>query len=167
MADGGSRGHPVVQLTLMRLRELRREPGTLFWVFGFPILISIALGLAFRSTGPEPVTVGLLPGVPSEVATALAAGGVTVKPLAGAAARSGLRAGRVALVLVPPAGAGAALGYRYDAMRPEARLGRAVVDDILQRASGRRDPRPVRDELVRERGARYIDFLIPGLIGMH
>ena len=40
------RSHPVVQLTLMRLRELRREPGTLFWVFGFPILMSIALGLA-------------------------------------------------------------------------------------------------------------------------
>ena len=58
-----ARSHPVVQLTLMRLRELRREPGTLFWVFGFPILISIALGLAFRNTGPEPVSVGVLPGV--------------------------------------------------------------------------------------------------------
>src|SRR5262245_768440 len=167
MAERASAGHPVVQLTLMRLRELRREPGTLFWVFGFPILISVALGLAFRSTGPAPVTVGVLPGVPAEVTTALAAGGVTIKPVDEPSARSELRAGRVALVLVPPAGGGAALGYRYDAMRPEARLGRAVVDDILQRASGRRDPRPVRDELVRERGARYIDFLIPGLIGMH
>src|SRR5689334_22687877 len=67
--------HPVVQLTLMRLRELRREPGTLFWVFGFPILMSIALGLAFRSTGPEPVRVGVLPGVPEEVTRTLAAGG--------------------------------------------------------------------------------------------
>ena len=52
-------------------------------------------------------------------------------------------------------------------MRPEARLGRALVDDILQRAAGRRDPRAVRDDLVREPGARYIDFLIPGLIGMN
>ena len=34
-------------------------------------------------------------------------------------------------------------------------------------ASGRRDPRAVRDEIVRERGARYIDFLVPGLIGMN
>src|SRR5262245_39130017 len=169
--DGGAasaaRPHPVFQLTLMRLRGLRREAGQLFWIFGFPILISIALGLAFRNTGPEPVVVGVLPGVPAEITGALAAGGVRVKSLDEAAARSELRAGRVAVVLVPPAGAGAALGYRYDAMRPEARLGRAVVDDILQRASGRRDPRPVRDELVRERGARYIDFLIPGLIGMH
>jgi len=170
MAEEGrsSRPHPVIQLTLMRLRELRREPGTLFWIFGFPILISIALGLAFRNTGPEPIRVGALPGVSDEVTRALVAGGVKVKPLDEAAARNELRSGRVALVLVPPAGPGdAALGYRYDAVRPEARLGRAVVDDILQRAAGRRDPRPVRDETVQARGARYIDFLIPGLIGMN
>src|SRR5262245_60251217 len=96
------RSHPVVQLTLMRLRELSREPGTLFWVFGFPILISIALGLAFRSTGPEPVTVGVLPGVTAETVRALEAGGVKVKPLDEAGARAELRAGRVAVVLVPP-----------------------------------------------------------------
>jgi len=163
-----ARAHPVVQLTLMRLRELSREPGTLFWIFGFPVLISIALGLAFRNTGPETVAVGVLPGVPAAVTGALTAGGVLVKPLDEAAARSELRAGRVAVVLVPPApGAGDALGYRYDPMRPEARLGRAVVDDVLQRAAGRRDARAVRDEIVREPGARYIDFLTPGLIGMN
>jgi ABC-2 type transport system permease protein len=163
-----ARAHPVVQLTLMRLRELSREPGTLFWVFGFPILISIALGLAFRTTGPEPVAVGVLPGVPAAVTAALTAGGVLVKPLDAPAARSELRAGRVAVVLVPPApGAGDGLGYRYDPMRPEARLGRAVVDDVLQRAAGRHDARAVRDEIVREPGARYIDFLTPGLIGMN
>jgi ABC-2 type transport system permease protein len=167
MADGGARSHPVVQLTLMRLRELRREPGTLFWVFGFPILMSIALGLAFRNTGPEPVRVGVLPGVAEDVKSALVAGGVQVQPLDEAVARDELRAGRVALVLVPPAAAGAAITYRFDDMRPESRLGRAVVDDVLQRASGRRDPRAVRDEIVRERGARYIDFLVPGLIGMN
>src|SRR5262249_29583271 len=93
-------------------------------------------------------------------------GGVRVKPLDEAAARSELRAGRVALVLVPAAGAGG-IGYRFDPMRPEARLGRAVVDDILQRAAGRRDPRPVHGQIRRERGGRYIDFLIPGLIGMN
>ena len=169
MADGAAppRTHPVVQLTLMRLREMRREPGTLFWVFGFPILISIALGLAFRSTGPEPIVVGALPGVTAEVEAALAAGGVRVRRLDEGSARDELRAGRVALVLAPPDPGGGALAYRYDPMRPEARLGREVVDGVLQRAAGRRDPRPVRDEIVRERGARYIDFLIPGLIGMN
>jgi ABC-type polysaccharide/polyol phosphate export permease len=170
MADPSdiARPHPIVQLTLMRLRELRREPGTLFWVFGFPILISIALGLAFRTTGPEPVAVGVLPGVSAEVTRALADGGVKVTAMDEATARNELRAGHVALVLAPPGSTeGGALTYRFDPMRPEARLGRAVVDGVLQRAAGRRDPRPVRDEIVRERGARYIDFLIPGLIGMN
>jgi ABC-2 type transport system permease protein len=161
------RSHPVVQLTLMRLRELRREPGTLFWVFGFPILMSIALGLAFRNTGPAPVRVGALPGLGEDVRRALVAGGVKVQTLDEAAARNELRAGRVALVLVPSPSPGAPLGYRYDDMRPESRLGRAVVDDVLQRAAGRRDARVVRDDIVRERGARYIDFLVPGLIGMN
>ncbi|HEY5448534.1 MAG TPA: hypothetical protein VIQ54_07270, partial [Polyangia bacterium] len=109
-ANDSRRNHPVIQLTLMRLRELRREPGTLFWVFGFPILMSIALGLAFRSTGPEPIRVGVLPGVSAEVAGALTAGGVTVKVLDEGLARNELRAGRVAIVLVPPASGTGALG---------------------------------------------------------
>src|SRR5436190_14298268 len=56
---------------------------------------------------------------------------------------------------------------RLREMRREPGLGREVVGGVLQRAAGRRDPRAVRDEVVRERGARYIDFLVPGLIGMN
>ena len=92
---------------------------------------------------------------------------MNVQPLDPAAARVALRAGRVALLLVPPVQPGGALGYRFDPVRPEAQLGRATVDAILQKAAGRRDLRLVRDEPVSEPGARYIDFLIPGLIGMN
>jgi len=162
------RPHPIVELTLMRLREFVREPGVLFWAFGFPLLIALALGFAFRSKRPDPVSVGVLPGVAPEAQAALVAAGLRTKTLDEAAARAQLRAGRVDLVLAPDPGAGrAGIAYRFDPARPEARLGRAAVDDVLQRASGRRDPRAVRDEEVRERGARYIDFLIPGLIGMN
>jgi ABC-2 type transport system permease protein len=59
------------------------------------------------------------------------------------------------------------VGYRFDPTRAETRLARGTVDDLVQRAAGRRDPRAVHDEQVQERGARYIDFLIPGLIGMN
>ena len=82
------REHPVVQLTLMRVREMVREPGVLFWIFGFPILISVGLGLAFRSKGPEPVAVGALPGTPADVTGALERGGVEVHPLDAAAERA-------------------------------------------------------------------------------
>jgi ABC-2 type transport system permease protein len=161
------REHPVVQLTLMRVRELVREPGVLFWIFGFPILISVGLGLAFRTKSPEPPAVGALPGTPAEVTQALARGGVEVRPLDPAAARLELRAGKVALVLVPPEHPGGPLGYRFDPVRAESRLARATVDDLIQRAAGRHDVRAVGDQPVTERGARYIDFLIPGLVGMN
>ena len=80
----------------------------------------------------------------------------------GARARPQLRAGKVALVVVP----GEPRTYRYDETRPEARLARLLVDDRLQRAEGRADPTRVADEHVTEPGARYIDFLVPGLVGL-
>ncbi len=57
--------------------------------------------------------------------------------------------------------------YHYDPTRPEASTARQVVDDVLQRALGRRDPRSASDVYVMEPGSRYIDFLIPGLIGLN
>ncbi len=78
-------------------------------------------------------------------------------------ARRALRAGRVALVVVP----GTPRTYLYDPTRPESRLARGVVDDVLQRAAGRTDPVAVADRPVVEPGARYIDFLIPGLVGVN
>jgi ABC-type polysaccharide/polyol phosphate export permease len=161
------RHHPVIQLTLVRVREMVREPGVLFWIFGFPILMAVGLGLAFRSKGPAPIEVGALPGTPADISAALTRGGLKVRPLDPAAARLDLRAGKVSLVLVPPDQPGGPLGYRYDPTRGEARLARATVDDLVQRAAGRRDLRAVSDQPVRERGARYIDFLIPGLVGMN
>jgi ABC-type multidrug transport system permease subunit len=46
-------------------------------------------------------------------------------------------------------------------------MARARVDDALQRAAGRADVLTLREELVTQPGARYIDFLIPGLLGMN
>jgi ABC-type multidrug transport system permease subunit len=57
--------------------------------------------------------------------------------------------------------------YRYDPTRPESRLARAVVDDLLQGAAGRRDVVRAADERIAEPGARYVDFLVPGLVGMN
>jgi ABC-type multidrug transport system permease subunit len=145
-----------------------REPGVLFWVFGFPILLSVGLGLAFRGRPPEHPTVGVLEGPQAAaVAKTLEAAGMHARRLDETEARARLRTGRVAMVVVPGADAAAPLTYRFDPMRPEAREARAEVDAALQRAAGRADACAVRDQPVTERGARYIDFLIPGLIGMN
>jgi len=157
--------HPLVQLTLARMREFYREPEAIFWVFGFPLVLAFALGIAFRNRGPGELKVGVLraPG-DSAIATALdRAPGLAAAVLDSSEARVELRTGRIALLVVP----GAPLVYRYDSTRTESRLARLEADEALQRARGRADAAPVRDERITEPGARYIDFLIPGLLGMN
>jgi ABC-type multidrug transport system permease subunit len=57
--------------------------------------------------------------------------------------------------------------YRFDPTRPESRAARLIVDDVLQRGEGRADVVKTGEEKVSEPGARYVDFLVPGLIGMN
>ncbi len=162
---------PLAQLTLARVRDFLREPEAVFWTFFFPTVLALALGIAFREKGPAPVLAGVVvtdpgdrPAADSLAARLEAAAGIHARLLAPAAAEHALGRGDVA-ILVTPRDAGYA--YRYDPAREESRVARLAVDDALQRAAGRRDVAATRDVTVRERGARYIDFLIPGLIGLN
>jgi ABC-2 type transport system permease protein len=159
---------PLVQLTRVRYREFFREPEAVFWVFIFPVLLAAGLGIAFRNRGAERTVVAVVAEQPGaeKLADALRRDSeLEASLLSDAAAVEALRTGDVALAVVPSPDGG--VEYRYDDTRPEGRAARLLVDDALQRAAGRRDPLPVRDQLVRERGARYIDFLVPGLLGMN
>jgi len=155
----------MYQLALSRMREFYREPEAVFWVFGFPIVLAFALGLAFRNTGPGKLQIGVVAGAgDSAVAAALAASPRLVPAvLDTATARLRLKTGRVALLVVP----GDPVVYRYDSTRTESGLARLEVDDALQRARGRKDLIAVRDDRAVAPGSRYIDFLIPGLLGMN
>jgi ABC-2 type transport system permease protein len=155
----------MFQLALARMREFAREPEAVFWVFGFPIVLAFALGLAFRNTGPGELQVGVVAGPrDSAVAAQLdASPHLTAAVLDTATARLRLRTGRIALLVLP----GDTVVYRYDSTRTESRLARLEVDDVLQRARGRHDLALVRDDRVVAPGSRYIDFLIPGLLGMN
>ncbi|HYF38489.1 MAG TPA: ABC transporter permease [Gemmatimonadales bacterium] len=160
--------HPLVQLTRVRYREFFREPEAVFWVFIFPVLLAAGLGIAFRNRAPERTIVGVVErsAEDTSLVSALRQGAdLEVRVMSDSAAREALRNGDVALLAVSTTGA--AVEYRYDDTRPESRTARLLVDDALQRAQGRRDPLTVADRLVRERGARYIDFLVPGLVGMN
>jgi ABC-2 type transport system permease protein len=160
--------HPLVQLTRVRYREFFREPEAVFWVFIFPVLLAAGLGIAFRNRAAERIVVGLVAAEPAagKLAQGLRrTGEIDVSLLSDSAANEALRIGEVTVVVVPVSGG--KVEYRYDDTRPESRTARLLVDDALQRGSGRRDQVPVSDRLVRERGARYIDFLVPGLLGMN
>jgi len=157
------------QLCLARLRESYREPEVLFWGFVFPVLLTATLAVAFRSRPPEPSRAVVLagPGVET-VHKALAQAPLLKAEVATEleAARA-LRVGRVDVVVVPPEAPQRPFTFRLDPSRPEAAVARARVDDALQRAAGRADPLASRDVEVSEPGARYVDFLVPGLVGMN
>jgi ABC-2 type transport system permease protein len=159
------RSHPLQQLVLAKLRELYREPEALFWIFVFPVLLALALGVAFRSGAPEPLPVAVEDGPQAAALVSALEASRDLRPEVLEAEEAGerLRAGKVALVVVP----GEPFTYRYDPTRPDSRLARLAVDDAVQRAQGRVDSVRVQDSILSERGSRYIDFLIPGLVGMN
>jgi ABC-2 type transport system permease protein len=165
MTDRRWSDHPLVQLTRVRYREFFREPEAVFWVFIFPVLLAAGLGLAFRNRAPERTSVAVVGAAADSLARALRSQGQIDASVRGdSASREALRTGDVALVVISR---GDRVEYRYDDTRPESRTARLLVDDALQQANGRRNPVPVSDALVRERGGRYIDFLVPGLLGMN
>jgi len=155
------------QLITVRFREYTREPEALFWSFGFPILLAIGLGIAFRSKPADLVHVAVVDNGPraTPLADALRRDkGLAIEQLAPDSAAVALRTGRVALVVLPDSGGG--VRYEFDDTRPDARIARLMVNDAVQRGAGRGDVLPITEQQVRERGSRYIDFVVPGLLGM-
>ncbi len=156
-------------LLVARLKEMYREPEVIFWVFIFPILLALGLGIAFRNKPADVVRVALVPGAGAARAVELfhsadAAGAIHVDQLPAAEAFNQFRLGKYDLVVTPQAGG---LEYLYDPARPESVLARSVTNDALQAAAGRKNSIPTTSRVSSQPGARYIDFLIPGLLGMN
>jgi ABC-2 type transport system permease protein len=157
--------HPLLEMTLVRLKEFGREPDVAFWVFAFPLLLTIALGFAFREKAPDRIPVGVTQGPFAQQRLAALQKSPSLRPRLYEAkeGREELRRGKISLLVN---GDGALL-YRLDPTRPDARTARVEVDDALQTAAGRRDALTAKEEHVTEQGSRYIDFLVPGLLGMN
>ncbi len=157
--------HALVELTLVRLRELVREPEAIFWVFVFPLLLAGVLGLAFRSRPADALEIAVVAGPHAEArASALRASpDLRVRVLLEEAARQALARAQVVLVVMP----GETPGYLFDPTRPESRTAHLAVDAALQHAAGRTDVFDAPVERVSAPGARYVDFLVPGLLGMN
>lgn len=170
-----SRSSPLLQLYLTRLRDFYRQPARIFWVYGFPTILAVGLGLAFRSGGTETVQVDLVRNsTPTSAESALKTykqhrpndkPALLLRESGSDEALQRLRTGKTPLVVEPESAE--RVRYHYDPTRPEAVAARSLVDDILQEAAGRKNPVGTDDALVTEKGSRYIDFLIPGLIGLN
>ncbi len=159
------RYHPTRELFLTRMRTFYREPEAIFWTYGFPLILTILLGIAFRNRPPETIDVAIeQASTAEEVRLKLKEfEGFDVDTCAPEQCVEQLRLGKVAIVVKP----GETFKYQYDPTRPESALARAKLDDAVQRAYGRSDVIRVEDQQITEPGARYIDFLVPGLLGLN
>lgn len=157
--------HPLTELTSVRLKEFLREPEAVFWVFAFPLLLTMALGYAFRQSGPEKIPVGVVKDARANARVAALAKSplLQVRVYEPEEGREQLRRGKISLLVEGDA----TPVYRLDPTRPDARTARLEVDQALQVAAGRRNVIAAREQHVTEQGSRYIDFLVPGLLGMN
>ncbi len=164
---------PLTQLMLARLREFYREPEAIFWVYGFPLLMVVALGIAFRNKPVEIIVVDIQQDSTQEAKVQFIRDALSkdeafkVQVNNPEQCRLRLRTGKTAVVVVPSSSSGGAYEYLFDPTREEGRLAQSKVDDALQRAAGRVNPLPIETQAVEEPGGRYIDFLVPGLLGMN
>ncbi len=155
----------IRELALLRVRTFLREPEALFWTFGFPILMAIGLGLAFGEGQEERSWVGVVRGSAAELQLPVleATPELNVRVLDPAEAAAVLRQGEVALILEGDR----EIVSRYDPTRPDSRTARLAVDRALQEAGGATRPVAVTELPERQPGSRYIDWVIPGLIGLN
>jgi ABC-2 type transport system permease protein len=152
----------LYQLTSTRFRLFLREPEAIFWVFIFPILLAVGLGIAFRN---RPADVLPVAATTNQLTQALAADtGLKASMIDEAAGAHALAIGAINLLAIQrPDG----IVYEFDATNPDARTARLLAESAIQRAAGRQDAVPSQNQLVRETGSRYIDFVVPGLLGMN
>ncbi len=157
--------HPLKELLFARVLEFVREPAAVFWVYGFPLLLAIGLGIAFRNRPVDLIYVDVQedPASAAVVESLRKYADLVVETHPAAECHDRLRVGKTSLVVIP----GDSCTFVFDPSRPESVLARQRVDDVLQRAAGRRDPMATTDKYMTEPGARYIDFLVPGLLGMN
>ena len=152
----------LYQLTMIRFRLFLREPEAIFWIFVFPILLAVGLGIAFRNRPADVYQVGA---TTAQLTQALAADkGLKAATMNEADGTRALATGSILLLVInAPDG----VAYKYDETNPDARTARMVADRAIQTAAGRHEAVHVDNQLVHETGSRYIDFVVPGLLGMN
>jgi ABC-type multidrug transport system permease subunit len=152
----------LYQLTSTRFLLFLREPEAIFWVFIFPILLAVGLGIAFRNRPADVLPVGA---TSEQLTQALASDkGLNAITIDEAAGTHALAIGTINLLAIQQQDS---VTYKYDETNPDARMARLLAERAIQTAAGRHDPLPSQNQFIHETGSRYIDFVIPGLLGMN
>src|ERR1051325_10915925 len=130
------------QLLAARMRELKREPEVLFWVFAFPLLLALGLGIAFRNKPADATSVVIIGGPGAQETLDMLQHSPQHSTIHATItddvqALKSFRLGKYDLVITP--NENKTYEYRYDPARPESVLSRTLVNDALQAAAGRKD----------------------------
>src|SRR5579863_4422996 len=93
-------------LLAARMTEMAREPEVIFWVFGFPLLLALGLGIAFRNKPADVTSIAIVSGPGADETAVLLQrsprrAGIRTSVLGQAEALQGFRLGRYDLVVEP------------------------------------------------------------------
>lgn len=164
--------HPILAITLARLREFVRRPEAVFWVYFFPVLMVIVLGVAFRNQKVESFDVDVIEGPTAAqiVADLESEPRINARLIDQTESHERLRTGKTTLAILggEPQSEPSLneIEYLFDPARPGSLAARNLVDAQLQKSSGRVDTIRATDVVYSEPGGTYVDFLVPGLLAM-
>ncbi|MBC7530511.1 MAG: ABC transporter permease [Oligoflexus sp.] len=160
----------MVEQIKCRWREFRREPSAFFWVVFMPVIWMLALGFAFSK--PHPETYGIGWHAPTKATPWTSSLHDVLQKDPQLKFREGdieelrtrMKRGEIALIVT--SSKDQAVSYTLDEKNPEAVRAEKYVDDAVQRFGGRQDTIQKDLQSIEVEGGRYVDFLIPGLLGL-
>ncbi|MCP4774242.1 MAG: ABC transporter permease, partial [Planctomycetaceae bacterium] len=160
--------HPILAITTARLREFVRRPEAVFWVYFFPVLMVVVLGVAFRNKPVEVFQVDIVAGPESDLIFEWLESDEQLQPtiVSREEALDRLRLSKTTLMITAIDGQADNIEYQYDPVRPGSVASRNIVDRKLQTENGREDVIESNDVTFSEPGNSYVDFLVPGLLAM-
>jgi len=175
---------PIWQITISRVKEFLRAPAAIFWVYGFPILMMLSLGTAFRDNPREEIRIDLVATDNAHLKEKEPGTGYKDDPLALLQEKlrsdsafkvsapqpmeswqKRLQSGKTDLVLEVLGSGPSDIRVWDEPHRAESRLARRALEATLLRWHATDAPSFTTQHLEAP-GSRYIDFLVPGMIGM-
>ena len=158
-----------IQQVKFRWREFRREPSAFYWVVFMPIIWMLALGFAFSEPKAEIYGVGW----PADINQSSLA--MKIERVLDSSKMVNLyktveenlatlnQRGHTSINLQVGEDK---LSFSFDKTNPTAQRAQLFVNDLIERSLGRKDIIQTENSYIKAHGLRYVDFLIPGLLGL-
>ena len=170
---------PLWHLMICRFREFIRQPEAVFWTYGFPLIMILSLGLAFRSSEPAPAIIDVVEIIPNTGPEDLSVAtierlkqstGAQIRHLQGdeadqASWQRRLQTGKTNLVIVPQTDG--SFQFWYEPQRSESVLAKVVAESQLAKSAASTNMPSISEHRLEAVGSRYIDFLVPGMLAMN